>query len=74
MYNDLNIKKLVTLLEQKNRSLENLVWRGSKLGLEKEEVINAIDLLHDLKIIDKKVIETGDGWNSRSKETQFFIM
>ncbi len=73
MYNDANIKKLVKLLTKRNRPIENLIWRGAKLGLEQEEVINSMDLLFDLEVVGKEVVDTGDGWNSRSKETRFFL-
>ena len=65
-YNDNNIKKLVSLIEKYGtRSKENLVWRGSKLNINEKEVISAIELLLDLKVINEKEEITGDGWNTR---------
>ena len=72
-YNDNNIKKIVALLTKRNRPIENLIWRGSKLGLDKEEVINSMDLLLDLGVVGVEVIETGDGWNTRDKESRFVL-
>ena len=66
MYNDNNIKKLVSLIEKYGkRTKENLVWRGSKLNINESEVINSIQLLLDLKVINEKEETTGDGWNTR---------
>ena len=73
-YNDANIKKLVKLLTQRNRPIENLIWRGAKLGLEKEEVVNSMDLLLDLGVVATEVIETGDGYNTRGKTTRFLLV
>ena len=65
-YNDNNIKKLVSLIEKYGkRSKENLIWRGSKLNISKNEVIQAIELLLDLQVIKHKTEITGDGWNTR---------
>lgn len=74
MYNDNNIKKLVKLLTQRNRPIENLIRRGGKLGLEEKEVVSAMDLLLDLGVVATEVIETGDGWNSRDKTTRFLLV
>ena len=66
MYNDNNIKKLVSLIEKYGkRTKENLVWRGSKLNINESEVINSIELLLDLKVINETEEMIGDGWNSR---------
>jgi len=66
MYNDNNIKKLVSLIEKYGkRTKENLVWRGSKLNISESEVINSIELLLDLKVINEAEEMIGDGWNSR---------
>ena len=73
MYNDENIKKLVKLLTKRNRPIENLIWRAGKIGIDKEEVINSMDLLLDLGVVGKEVIETGDGYNSRSKESRYVL-
>ena len=73
MYNDENIKKLVKLLTKRNRPIENLIWRGAKIGIEKEEVINSMDLLLDLGVVEMEVIETGDGWNTRDKESRYVL-
>ena len=65
-YNDNNIKKIVALIEKYGtKTKENLVWRGSKLNINENEVINAIKLLLDLKLINEKTQITGDGWNTR---------
>ena len=72
-YNDNNIKKLVKLLTKRNRPIENLIWRGAKIGIEKEEVINSMDLLLDLGVVEMEVIETGDGWNTRDKESRYVL-
>ena len=74
MYNDANIKKLVKLLTKRNRPIENLIWRGAKLGLDKQEIVNSIDLLLDLGVVAKEVIEIGDGWNTRGKQTRFLLV
>jgi len=74
MYNDANIKKLVKLLEKRNRPIQNLIWRGTKLGLEKREIVDSMDLLLDLGVVAQEVIETGDGWNSRGRETRFLLV
>ena len=73
-YNDNNIKKLVKLLTQRNRPIENLIRRGGKLGLEENEVVNAMDLLLDLGVVSTEVIETGDGYNTRGKTTRFLLV
>ena len=73
-YNDNNIKKLVKLLEKRNRPIENLIWRGAKLGLEEQEIVNSMDLLLDLGVVSTEVIDTGDGWNTRDKETRFLLV
>ena len=73
-YNDANIKKIVKLLEKQNRFMENIVWRSGKIGIGKEEVLNALDLLVDLGVVDSKIVEIGDGWNSRDKAREYFIM
>ena len=73
MYNDANIKKLVKLLTKRNRPIENLIWRGAKLGLEEQEVVNSMDLLLDLGVVGMEVVDTGDGYNSRSKESRFVL-
>ena len=55
MYNDNNIKKIVSLIEKYGkRTKENLVWRGSKLNISEDEVLNSIELLLDLKVINEK--------------------
>ncbi len=65
-YNDKNIKKIVSLIEKYGtRTKSNLIWRGSKLNIDENEVINAIKLLLDLKVINEKQQITGDGWNTR---------
>tara|TARA_R110000822_G_scaffold5786_9_gene24754 strand:+ start:243 stop:479 length:237 start_codon:yes stop_codon:yes gene_type:complete len=65
-YNDDNIKKLVSLIEKYGkRSKSNLVWRGSKLNINESQVLNAIKLLIDLKVIIEKKEMIGDGWNNR---------
>lgn len=72
-YNDANIKKIVTLLEKRERTLENIVWRSGKIGIEKEEAIDAMALLVDLEVLGTKIVETGDGWNTRDEEKRYFI-
>ena len=74
MYNDANIKKLVKLLTQRSRPIENLIMRGAKLGLDKQEVVNSMDLLLDLGVVSKEVVNSGDGWNTRDKETRFLLV
>ena len=71
-YNDSNIKKLLGLLDSNNkkggvkkRTIENLIWRLGKLGIDKKEVIDSIELLVDLKILQVTEEMTGDGWNTR---------
>ena len=65
-YNDNNIKKLLSLIKKYGtRSKENLIWRGSKININESEVINAIKLLIELKVINEKEEMIGDGWNSR---------
>jgi len=67
-YNDTNIKFLVDLIEGKgSRTIENLIWRGEKKNIEKQEVVDAMELLMDLKVVTKEERMTGDGWNSREK-------
>ena len=51
-YNDNNIKKLVKLLTKRNRPIENLIWRGSKIGIEKEEVINPSFKCNKCSLVD----------------------
>ena len=74
MYNDNNIKKIVKLLEKRNRFMENIVWRCGKIGIEKEEALNSMDLLVDLGVIDSKIVELGDGYNTRGKGREYFLM
>lgn len=65
-YNDNNIKKLLTLIEKYGqKSMSNLIWRGKKLSINENEVIESVNLLLDLKVIQEKEEMTGDGWNSR---------
>lgn len=73
-YNDNNIKKIVKLLEKRNRFMENIVWRCGKIGIEKEETLNSMELLVDLGVVDSKIVELGDGWNSREKGREYFLM
>jgi len=73
MYNDANIKKIVKLLEKQDRFMENIVWRSGKIGIGKEEVLNALDLLLDLGVVGSKIVEIGDGWNTRDKGKMYFI-
>ena len=73
MYNDENIKKLVSLLIKRNRPIENLIWRGKKLGIESNEVVESMALLLDLKVVKTEVVEVGDGWNTRDKEIRFVL-
>ena len=73
-YNDNNIKKLVKLLTKRNRPIENLIWRGAKLGLEKQEIVDSMDLLLDLGVVTMEVVDTGDGYNTRSKEERFLLV
>lgn len=72
-YNDANIKKLVKLLTKRNRPIENLIWRASKLGIEQEEVINSMDLLLDLEVVGMEDVDTGDGYNRRDVEKRYFL-
>ncbi len=74
MYKDENIKKLVKLLSKRNRPIENLIFRAKKLGIESEEVVNSMNLLLDLKVVTTEITETGDGWNTRDKETRFVLV
>ena len=65
-YNDNNIKKLLSLIKKYGtRSKANLIWRGAKLNINESEVINAIKLLIELKVINEKEEMIGDGWNNR---------
>ena len=72
-YNDANIKKIVTLLEKRDRTLSNVVRRAGRIGIEKEEAIDAMDLLVDLEVLGSKTVEVGDGWNTRDEEKRYFI-
>ena len=74
MYKDENIKKLVELLSKRNRPIENLIFRAKKIGIESEEVVKSMDLLLDLKVVTTEIVETGDGWNTRDKETRFVLV
>ncbi len=73
MYNDNNIKKIVKLLTKRNRPIENIIWRANKIGIKKEEVINSMNLLLDLGVVGSEFVNSGDGWNSRSRSTKFFL-
>jgi len=73
MYNDENIKKLVSLLSKRNRPIENLIFRAKKLGIESREVVESMDLLLDLKVVTTEIVEIGDGWNTRDKEIRFVL-
>ena len=74
MYNDKNIKFLISLIKKyKKRTKENLIWRGSKMNISKKEVINSLDLLIDLNVITTITEEVGDGWNTRGK-SEFYIL
>ena len=72
-YNDNNIKKIVTLLERRDRTLSNVVRRARRIGIEKEEAIDAMDLLVDLEVLGTKIVEVGDGWNTRDEEKRYFL-
>lgn len=73
-YNDNNIKKIVKLLEKRNRPIENLIWKGAELGIEEQEVVNSMDLLLDLGVVTTEVIDTGDGYTRRDWETRFLLV
>ena len=73
-YNDNNIKKIVKLLEKRNRPIENLIWRGAKLGIEKQEVVDSMDLLLDLGVVTMESVDTGDGYTRRDMETRFLLV
>ena len=73
-YNDNNIKKLVKLLEKRNRPIENLIWRGAKLGIEKQEVVDSMDLLLDLGVVTTESVDTGDGYTRKDMETRFLLV
>ena len=73
-YNDNNIKKLVKLLTKRNRPIENLIWRGAKLGLEEQEVVNSMDLLLDLGVVSTESVDCGDGYTRRDIETRFLLV
>lgn len=73
MYKDENIKKLVELLSKRNRPIENLIFRAKKIGIESQEVIDSINLLLELKVVTTEIVEIGDGWNTRDKETRFVL-
>jgi len=70
-YNNNNIKAILNLLDinfkggLKERSFENLVWRAEKLKINKQEAIDSLNLLLDLKVIQGKEKMIGDGWNTR---------
>jgi hypothetical protein len=65
-YNDTNIKFFIDLIESTGgRTIENLIWRGGKKNIEEQEVVDAMELLMDLKVVTKEERMTGDGWNSR---------
>jgi len=67
-YNDNNIKNLLSLIEKYGKkSMDNLIWRGEKISINKNEVIQSVNLLLDLKVIQEKEEMIGDGWNSRDK-------
>lgn len=75
MYNDKNIKTLLDLMQNgQERHIENLIWRGGKKGISKTEVIDSVALLLDLKLITSTVKRTGDGWNTRGKDTFFHLL
>ena len=73
-YNDNNIKKIVKLLEKRNRPIENLIWRGAKLGIEKQEVVDSMDLLLDLGVVTTESVDTGDGYTRKDMETRFLLV
>jgi len=73
-YNDNNIKKLVKLLTKLNRPIENLIWRGAKLGIEKQEVVDSMDLLLDLGVVTTESVDTGDGYTRKDMETRFLLV
>ncbi len=63
-YNDNNIKTILSLIKKNKKSMANLIRRGNKLNINKNEVINSIELLLDLELIKEKEEMIGDGWNS----------
>lgn len=80
-YNNNNIKKLLSLLDTNNkrggvkkRTCENLIWRLGKLGINKKEVIDAIQLLLDLNVLQETEATTGDGWNTRGSSKYYSII
>lgn len=73
MYKDENIKKLVELLTKRNRPIENIIFRAKKIGIESEEVVKSMGLLLELKVVKTEIVEIGDGWNTRDKETRFVL-
>jgi len=73
-YNDNNIKTLLSLIEKNKRSMPNLIRRGKKLNINKNEVIKSIELLLDLKVIKEKEEMIGDGWNSRDTAKYYSLV
>ena len=75
MYKDENIKTIVDLMKNgRKRHINNIIWRSAKKGISKTEVVDAVALLLDLKIITTTVKETGDGWNTIGKDTFFQLL
>lgn len=66
MTNDEKFTFIVKLIKKyKERTLANLVWRGSEVGIAENEVVECVETLLDLGIIIPTEKMIGDGWNSR---------
>lgn len=60
------IKNILSILENGGESSLNRIINLSELkfNIEKNDVIQSINLLLELNVIEKRVNEWGDGWNT----------
>lgn len=72
MTNDDKFNFIVGLIKKyKKRTLENLVCRGSEVGIPEKDVVECVETLLDLGIIIPTEEMIGDGWNSRETATYY---
>tara|TARA_Y100001938_G_C7881447_1_gene325190 strand:+ start:330 stop:563 length:234 start_codon:yes stop_codon:yes gene_type:complete len=71
-FNNKNIKNILLILEQGTSTLPRLIKLSErKFNISKLETINSLNLLLDLKVIEKVQKNSGDGWNTSGKVEVF---
>ena len=65
-YNDNNIKNILSLINGKGLASKSRMIRlaDRKFKINKNEVVESIELLLDLEVIKEKTETIGDSWNT----------